>query len=439
VSVRKICIDGFNLAMPKGSGIATYGRNLNLALIGLGYETQIVYGPPGKIGRNPLLNEVALNDAPGASKGPPILKRFAATATSVFGRTAVKIVNSGVVLPSPASQRVKADIVWAAQDVFHTANRSHAKYKNITPLNLADVGSRPQVMHWTAPLPLIVRSVPNIYTIHDLVPLRLPFTTLDHKRRFYFLCKKLCRSADHIVTVSESAREDIIRVFKVDESRITNTYQSVSLPPALVNKSDEDVASELEGAFGLDWKRYFLFFGAVEPKKNLGRVIEAYLASGARDPLVIVGADGWLTELETKMLYEDLVSVQTLKDNLIRRSDRIRRYDFLPLPSLVNLIRGAKATLFPSLYEGFGLPVLESMQLGTPALTSTAGSLPEVAGEACMMVDPYDVQAITRAVRALDADQGLRDDLSAKGRLQAAKFSPHAYQDRLAGLYQRLG
>jgi len=102
----------------------------------------------------------------------------------------------------------------------------------------------------------------------------------------------------------------------------------------------------------------------------------------------------------------------------------------------VSLIRGARATLFPSLYEGFGLPVLESMLLGTPVLTSTEGSLPEVAGDAALLVDPYDVDAIRQGILTLDADEDLRSELSARGREQAEKFSPERYQARLEEAYR---
>ena len=111
----------------------------------------------------------------------------------------------------------------------------------------------------------------------------------------------------------------------------------------------------------------------------------------------------------------------------------------MPFSMLISLIRGAKATLFPSLYEGFGLPVLESMALSTAVLTSTGGSLPEVAGDAAVIVDPYDVQAMTRGIQALDADEGLRLDLQARGLVQAGKFTPEAYQARLADLYRKVG
>ncbi|MDB5439797.1 MAG: hypothetical protein JWM33_2224 [Caulobacteraceae bacterium] len=434
-----ICIDGFNLSLRKGSGIATYGRNLNLALRDMGMKTHILYGPLAGRSRNNLLNQVALNDGASPPDREMRLARFMATEFSAWGRLAQPVTQTAAVQPSPAMSRAKADQWWAARDVFEAANRSYLKYKLFTPVRFSDPALAPGIMHWTCPMPLKAKAMANLYTIHDLVPLRMPFATLDNKRAFHRMCKTICRKADHVVTVSESARRDLIEMFGIDENRVTNTYQAASLPEALTARPDDEVAAEVEGIFGLGWRRYFLFFGAIEPKKNLGRVIEAYLSSGVQDPLVIIGGSAWLDEYETKMLYEDLVTVQTLKENTIRRADRIRRYDYLPLHSLVSLIRGAKATLFPSLYEGFGLPVLESMQLGAPVLTSTAGSLPEVAGEAALSVDPYDVEAIVRGIRALDADADLRSELSARGRIQATKFSPAAYGARLATVYAKLG
>jgi glycosyltransferase involved in cell wall biosynthesis len=153
-------------------------------------------------------------------------------------------------------------------------------------------------------------------------------------------------------------------------------------------------------------------------------------------PLVIIGGKTWLKEQQGDILYDDLVQASVLEDGVLRRADRVRQYEFLPFRLLVSLIRGARATLFPSLYEGFGLPVLESMLLGAPVLTSTAGSLPEVAGDAALLIDPYDVDALRDGIRALDADEALRDDLRARGRLQAAKFSPERYRERLAEAYR---
>jgi glycosyltransferase involved in cell wall biosynthesis len=98
---------------------------------------------------------------------------------------------------------------------------------------------KPDLMHWTYPLPLKISSIPNIYTLHDLVPLRLPYTTLDNKRKYLRLVEKIASSADHIVTVSESSKNDIIKILGVTPERITNTYQSVSIPEKYANKSED--------------------------------------------------------------------------------------------------------------------------------------------------------------------------------------------------------
>jgi glycosyltransferase involved in cell wall biosynthesis len=188
----------------------------------------------------------------------------------------------------------------------------------------------------------------------------------------------------------------------------------------------------LEGVFNLGWKDYFLHFGAIEPKKNLGRIVEAYLASGSKTPLVLIGGRAWLDEGETALLSQ-------VKRDGGPNADRIRQYEYMPFSLLVSLIRGARATLFPSLYEGFGLPVLESMALSTAVLTSTGGSLPEVAGDAAIVVDPYDVQGIARGIQALDADHAMNAECVARGLIQAARFTPEAYQERLRALYANVG
>ena len=120
-----------------------------------------------------------------------------------------------------------------------------------------------------------------------------------------------------------------------------------------------------------------------------------------------------------------------------RMAERVRRLEHLSRPLLARLIRGARAVLFPSIWEGFGLPVLEAMQLGTPVLTSDRGALAEIAGEAALLVDPYDVAAIAAGIKALDADPVLRDRLAAAGPRAAARFSAEAYAGRLEIMYAR--
>jgi glycosyltransferase involved in cell wall biosynthesis len=430
-----VCIDGFNLALAKGSGIATYGRNLLSTLADMGLDGQVLYGPPARRASSNVLNETALVDAERPGRKMKRSERFLKTLISRYGHTAWPIVPSGeVVWPARSGGRPQASGFWAAQDLFQIANRSFAAYGKETPVAFDASAElrRPDIMHWTATLPLHAKGVPNVYTIHDLIPLRLPHTTLDDKPSYLALCKAVARRADHIAVVSETTRQDVIRMLGVPEDRVTNTYQAVHLPAQLTGRSQADVTVELEGVFNLGWKDYFLHFGAIEPKKNLGRIVEAYLASGSKTPLVIVGGRAWLDEGETALLN------QVMKDGG-PSAERIRRYEYMPFSLLVSLIRGARATLFPSLYEGFGLPVLESMALGTAVLTSTGGSLPEVAGDAAISIDPYDVQAMTEGLRALDADEALRDDLVRRGRVQAARFSAQAYQARLTELYARVG
>ncbi|MNI11468.1 D-inositol 3-phosphate glycosyltransferase [compost metagenome] len=433
-----ICIDGFNLGLPEGTGIATYGRNLLDNARSAGFGTQVLYGPVARRRRDDLLNETALVDAeqaPQRLNRKQKVQRFVDTFASRYGRTAHPILPSGdVIWPARSGGRPAADHFWAARDLFKHANRCFAVYGKETPVSFdatADAPA-PDIMHWTVTLPLHARGAPNIYTIHDLIRLRLPFSISGDKAIYRALCAAIARRADHIAVVSETTRQDVIRLLGVSEDRVTNTYQTVSLPETLTARSQANVALELEGVFNLGWKDYFLHFGAVEPKKNLGRIVEAYLASGSQTPLVVISGPGWLEADETALLKQ-------VKRDGGPSADRIRQYDYVPFSMLVSLIRGAKATLFPSLYEGFGLPVLESMALSTAVLTSTGGSLPEVAGDAAVIVDPYDVQAITRGIRALDADEALRLDLQTRGVAQAAKFSPEAYQARLTALYQKVG
>ncbi len=430
-----VCIDGYNLAMPKGSGIATYGRNLLSTLGRLGVEGQVLYGPRAVRSSSNVLNETALVDPERSGRKVRKVQRFLRTLASRTGHTAWPIVPSGEVeWPSRGGGRPMASGFWAAQELFQIANRSFDAYRKETPVRFDTSGGlkAPDVMHWTATIPLHARGIPNIYTIHDLIPLRLPHTTLDDKPGYMALCQAIAKRADHIAVVSETTRQDVIRLLGVSEDRVTNTYQAVHLPTALTARSQADVTIELEGVFNLGWKEYFLHFGAVEPKKNLGRIVEAYLASGLTTPLVIVGGRAWLDQDETALLNQVMQDAGP-------SARRIRRYEYMPFSLLVSLIRGAKATLFPSLYEGFGLPVLESMALSTAVLTSTGGSLPEVAGDAAVSVDPYDVPAMTRGLRALDADEGLRAELVRRGLLQAGRFSVEAYESRLVELYGRVG
>jgi glycosyltransferase involved in cell wall biosynthesis len=170
----------------------------------------------------------------------------------------------------------------------------------------------------------------------------------------------------------------------------------------------------------------------LEPKKNVGRLIEAYISSGVNLPLVLVIGGGWQNDAEIRLLAEQ----EARQSSCSRR--RICRLEYVTHSTLVTLIRGARAVVFPSLYEGFGLPVLESMVLGTPVVASRESSVPEIAGDAALLVDPYDIDEIARAITTIVNDADLRAELSLRGPLQAAKFSTDRYRDRVAAMYTSL-
>lgn len=421
----RIYIDGFNLSLEQGTGVATYARNLSFALRDLGAEVGVLYGTPrSTISQRSLLREVAFFDTP--TLKPHWFKEavtdFLRSLRAPYGEIATQVPMTGKVIRDTFRARLPHfDQIWNVQGLYN--KQSLYGFFGGRPISV-HFREPPEIMHWTYPLALHIPKAKNLYTLHDLVPLRLPYTTLDNKRKYFRLIRRLSKNADHIVTVSEASKKDIINLFGIPENRITNTYQAVDIPALYRDKPVSDVKSDVEGTFGLKHKRYFLFFGAIEPKKNVGRLIEAYLASGVTDPLIIVGKKAWKSDEELRLIA----------DNTKKRF-RVMLIDYASFPLLVSLIRGAKAVLFPSLYEGFGLPALEAMSLGTPVLTSNTASMPEVVGNAALQIDPYDTRALVEGIRALDSDADLRGRLSEAGPIRAQEFSPERYQARLAKLY----
>ncbi len=432
-----VCIDAYNLALTKGTGVATYARNLSHALHDIGFDVEVLYETPSRIGWNDQLKEIAFFDVAAREKLPAFewLYRAKDIALSLFGHQATRVPITGTVIANQFQTHLPYyDRLWTAPELFKAAT---AKFEILGLFSDVTIPQRPGIMHWTYPLPIRAQGSKNIYTIHDLVPLRLPHTTLDNKKRHFRLIERLVKEADHIVTVSECSKNDICNLFGVPEDKVTNTYQSVEIPKRLSEKSDGEVKNEIEGAFRLPYKEYFLFYSAIEPKKNVSRLIEAYLNANVKTPLVLVGSIAWLSDSERRLISNYTATSDELVNDDGETVRRIFHIDYVPFSQLVSLIRGAKAVLFPSLYEGFGLPVLESMLLKTPVMGSTQGSIPEVAGDAALLIDPYDISAISHAITALDTNPDLRAELSAKGVKQAALFSSERYKQRLTELYAR--
>lgn len=436
---QSIIFDGLNLGLNQGTGIATYTRMLTQAARDLGHQVGVVYSTSFTPAKNPVLREIAFFDEKRAAmsgKRKLTLRRIVNHAVDQtryhLPVKPLPVEISGAVVARQFRHNLAAhDRVFVSRNLFANARSYFSRTQAF--VNLA-FDPRPDILHCTYPLPLRVKSARNVYTIHDLVPLRLPFTTEDNKRQLFRLLQKIGREADHIVTVSENSKRDIIELLGVDERRITNTYQTVDFPPEWIERPVAAVARQLEGNFGLGLHEYLLFYGALEPKKNVRRLIDAYLISGVDIPLVLVVSGGWQNEAEMRLLEQ-----KSNGEGMPKRSGRhIERLDYVSFATLVTLIRGARAVVFPSLYEGFGLPVLEAMMLGTPVVASRESSLPEIAGDAALLVDPYDTDEIARAIATIAHDADLRAELSRRGRVQAAKFSVERYRERVAAVYAAL-
>jgi glycosyltransferase involved in cell wall biosynthesis len=435
----RIAYEAHNLTLRQGTGVATYARSLAYSADRIGYSPEAIVGVERRLSRTePRLNEVLAFDAVADKEreGPveAIWRIVGYPFNALTAMRPVEVVRSGLVTGPLTDSLRPFNKVFASRRLVDSAIVHFKIYGRRAAIKLPRV---PFVFHATHPAPMFVKGCPNIYTVHDLVPLRLPYTTLDDKKYFFRLLSLLARKADHLVTVSEHSRLDIIKHLKVAEDRVTNTYQAVEIPAHVLEMSEGGVADDIEKFFGLEYRKYFIFCGAIEPKKNVANLIDAYAASGTSHPLVVAGGGGWQNAADLRKLRDERFVSFRMSGDVLRRERQIRQVGFLGQEQLMTLIRGARAMIFPSIYEGFGLPVVEAMMLGTPVITSNAASLPEVAADAALIVDPYSVDDIAMAIRAIDADADLRHELSCRGPVNAQRFSAARYDERMKQLYQR--
>ncbi len=427
-----------NLTLSAGTGIATYARNLSREAKSAGFHTAALYGiNRSRLSRNAALSEIQLFDAAEPKKFNP--EEMLSEAVQFWHRDPLGVFarpvrSQGIVIG--AEQALfdgTFDDIRVVPHLVKRARQHFYRYGSLLPIrNIPDV----DILHTTHVVPLRAKKAATICTIHDIIPLRLPYTTLGDKRYFYNLVKKIVSTVDHIVTVSERSKLDIMELFDVPEERISNTYQSVSIEPKFLAMPESQVANDLETIYGLPYKGYYLFAGAIEPKKNVSRMIDAYVASGSKRPLVLAGGLGWQFEGDVKRMNDETFETYVMEQGRIRKEKSVRHLNYVPRMNLLKLIKGARALIFPSIYEGFGLPVLEAMLLGTAVVTSNTSSLPEVAGDAAILVNPTDTDAISTAIRQIDHDEAMLAELGRLGPSQAARFSPEIYRKRLSSLYQ---
>jgi glycosyltransferase involved in cell wall biosynthesis len=364
---KTVLIEGYNLTLPKGTGIKTYAKTLARVARDLGYDVDVLLQSSSRLNsKDPVLAEIGFYEGVARSnwKDRWLREPLEVALGRPFGLPARVLANTGVVLgESPLHKQFSH--LHVAHQFLTSAKRHFWRHGELMKLRLERM---PDLFHATHMAPVRVAERPNIYTIHDVIPLRLPTATLDNKKYFLKTLRTICKTADRIVTVSECSKRDIHQLTGMPEERIDVTYQSVAIPPALAARGETETANILENIFSLEPGGYFLFFGALEPKKNVSRLIDAYAASGVEAPLIIAGGLGWSYDEEVRQIEQEHFSSWRLRENEIRKVRRVRRLDHVTFSHLVALIRGARAVLFPSLYEGFGLPVLEAMTLGAPVM-----------------------------------------------------------------------
>jgi len=282
------------------------------------------------------------------------------------------------------------------------------------------------LFHGMEHLLLPVQDIPTVLTVHDLIFRQLPG---HHKplNRWYLnaTLPLFCRRASHIIAVSEFTRGDLTTSYGVAPEKVT------VIPEAADSRFGPQKAEHVEqvrSRYGLP-DRYLLCVGTIEPRKNLSRLLAAweplYLA-GEAPPLVIVGRRGWL--------YDDFFAA--LESSPAKDGAHFPGWvDDEDLPAFY---AGADLFLMPSLYEGFGLPVLEAMASGAPVACSNTTSLPEVAGDAALYFDPLDTDAIRDSVRLAESDPALRADLRERGYQRAAAFSWARAAGETLAVYRRL-
>lgn len=422
----RIMIDGMNLALEQGTGVATYSKNLSYCIRRNGHEITALYGKPMRAYDDPLLREAMFFDN---YKDPPFFRNdefFRNAINSFLPTRASEIPLTDKVLKDHiAGSLPDVDAYMNANRLFKIADMRTYMHRGVLNIHLP----KPiDIAHWTYPIPARIVGAKNIYTLHDLVPLKLPYTTLDSKSRYFRALMKLKQTADHFVTVSDTSKADIVDMLGVDESFVTNTYQSVRIPQTLLDDPMEQLhinldAMNIDEDLGLGG--FYLFVGAIEPKKNLKRVVEAYLQSGVKLPFIVVGRKAWQ--------FDEVMS-------LIKRSNHIHYLDYLPFNQLITLLRAARGVFFPSLYEGFGLPVLEAFLCGAPVVTANASSTREIAGDGAILVDPYNTTEIRDAFRTLEesGNEQIRFDMTERGRAQAGLFTEEKIAANLEEMYQRV-
>lgn len=250
--------------------------------------------------------------------------------------------------------------------------------------------------------------VPTAMAVMDLAFLRFPETfKASDLYQLKSWTEYSAKKATKIFTISQASKDDILKYYHIPESRVVVTPLGIKPVSSMEHQLS---VTEVKKKYSLDTP-YYLFVSTLQPRKNIVRLIEAFsLLKDKETNLIIVGKKGWL--------YEPILAAPE-KYNVL---DRVKFLDFAPNEDLPGLYKGAIAYVFPSLYEGFGLTLLEAMKYDCPVITSDVSSLPEAGGTAALYVDPEKVESIAQAMEKM-RDEKVRQQFIAKGHEQIKKFS----------------
>jgi glycosyltransferase involved in cell wall biosynthesis len=285
---------------------------------------------------------------------------------------------------------------------------------------------RADVFHGVLNVAPLFCPVPSVITIHDLSFISFPQTFRRLNRAYLTWSTRVSvRHAARILAVSEATKQEIVRILGVAPERIVVTHNAVDARFAPPEPAE---LAAFRARVGLP-ERFILFLGTLEPRKNLPTLLEAYarIASSTDAPLIIGGGKGWL--------YDEIFA----KAESLNLGDRVRFAGYIDQADQPLWYAAATVFAFPSLYEGFGIPPLEAMACGTPVVTTTSSSLPEVVGDAGLTVPATDADALGEALLRLLDDAELRAELRERGLRQARRFSWRETAERTLAVYREVG
>lgn len=271
----------------------------------------------------------------------------------------------------------------------------------------------PDVLFIPAHVLPVLHSARTVVTVHDLGYLYYPWAHRAASRLYLdYTTRHSAHSASHLITLSQNTRQDLAERYGVPPGKVTVVYPGCGVQFRPVKDAGRIASVKAKYAIEGD---YVLYVGRIQPRKNLARLLMAFSLfrerRGGGPLLVLAGTKGWLTgEIFRRLRELDL-------------GDAVRLTGYVTGEDLPALYSGALAFLFPSLYEGFGFPMVEAMACGVPVMASDASSLPEVAGGAALLVDPLDSKAIAEGIERVLEDQELRGELVAKGLARAKELS----------------